>query len=142
MKCIIAGSRTITSKEFVHSYLKLFHRKYEFTEIVSGHQTGVKIDGKWLATVDGLGEKWAKQNNIPLTLFPAQWDKYGKSAGPKRNAEMADYADMAIVFWDGVSRGSLNMIECMEKLGKSCIVVKSTLWENEDEVGKSENADS
>ena len=35
---------------------------------------------------------------------------YGKSAGPIRNARMAAIATHAIVFWDGVSRGSLSMI--------------------------------
>lgn len=30
----------------------------------------------------------------------------GKGAGHKRNTQMAEYADGAIIFWDGKSKGS------------------------------------
>ncbi len=45
------------------------------------------------------------------------WDIHGKSAGHIRNAEMADYADALIAFWDGKSRGTANMIENARKRG-------------------------
>jgi hypothetical protein len=31
-------------------------------------------------------------------IYPAEWKKYGRSAGPKRNKQMADVADFAIAF--------------------------------------------
>ena len=43
--------------------------------------------------------------------FPADWDKHGKSAGYKRNLEMAENADALIAFWDGESRGTKHMID-------------------------------
>ena len=33
---------------------------------------------------DSLAERFAKENGIPFKLFPANWDRYGKSAGYKR----------------------------------------------------------
>ena len=65
-------------------------------------------------------EKLAKQHHIPITVFPADWDKFGKSAGYKRNVQMAEYAGsgaMLIAFWDGKSSGTKNMIENATKLG-------------------------
>ena len=50
--------------------------------------------------------------------MPAQWDLYGRAAGPIRNAQMADYADAAIIIWDGKSPGSLNMIKEVKKVNK------------------------
>jgi len=44
-------------------------------------------------------------------LFSADWSKYGKSAGYKRNKQMALYADVLIAFWDGNSKGTKLMIE-------------------------------
>lgn len=66
---------------------------------------------------DLLGKKWAILNGVPIKNFPADWDKYGKAAGPIRNAQMAEYADYLIAFWDGKSRGTKNMIETMINLG-------------------------
>lgn len=37
--------------------------------------------------------------------------------------QMAEYADAAIVFWDGKSRGTQNMIQQMRELGKPVEVV-------------------
>jgi uncharacterized phage-like protein YoqJ len=61
--------------------------------------------------VDGLGRRFGEENKIPVKPFPANWDKYGKGAGFIRNKQMADYAEAAIVIWDGESRGSANMLE-------------------------------
>ena len=58
-----------------------------------------------------LGEKYAMERNLHVAYFPAKWDKYGKSAGYRRNTEMADYADALIAFWDGKSRGTAHMIK-------------------------------
>lgn len=86
---------------------------FEVTEVVCGMARGA----------DTFGMKWAYSNNIPVAKFPADWDAYGKKAGPIRNGEMADYAEALIAFiWDG-SRGTANMIKQMQNLGKPCYVV-------------------
>lgn len=106
MKVIIASSRSITDYEKLLSAIyqsKLIH--WEITEVVSGTARGV----------DKLGERYAKEKNIPLKQFPAQWGKYGKSAGYKRNQEMAGYADAAIILWDGKSKGTKHMYEIAKR---------------------------
>ncbi len=52
-------------------------------------------------------------NNIPVKEMPADWNRYGNSAGPMRNRQMAEYADAAVIIWDGYSRGTRNMVENM-----------------------------
>lgn len=99
MKTIIAGSRNIKDLEIVECAIK--SSEFKITEIVSGGARGV----------DKLGEEYARKNKIPVTKFPAQWDKYGKSAGYKRNVEMANYADCLIAIWDGESKGTGHMID-------------------------------
>jgi predicted Rossmann fold nucleotide-binding protein DprA/Smf involved in DNA uptake len=106
MKVIIAGSRDITDAGLV---LKaVIDSEFEITEVVSGAARGV----------DSIGEKIANIQGWKVTRFPANWKRYGKSAGPIRNKQMAEYSDMAIVVWDGKSSGSKNMIETMKKLDK------------------------
>ena len=110
MKLIIAGSRTITDYQVLREAIKKIEEN--ITEIVSGGAEGV----------DRLGEKYAKENDLPLRKFPAFWDIHGKAAGPIRNWQMADYADVALVIWDGKSKGSQNMIKTMQELGKKVII--------------------
>ncbi len=81
-------------------------------EIVSGGAAGV----------DTFGEQWAYEANVDVKRFPAQWHKYGRSAGHRRNADMARYADRLIAFWDGQSKGTENMIRIMVDLKKPTTV--------------------
>ena len=87
-------------------------------EIVSGHAFGA----------DTLGEKFAKAYNYPLRIFPANWDKYGKAAGPIRNEQMAKYAaeadrGMLIAFPIGESKGTRNMIKLAKQYGLEVNVI-------------------
>jgi hypothetical protein len=110
MKIVIAGSRNI--EDYQELLLAIASSPFLITEIVSGRAKGVDL----------LGERYALENNLALTLFPANWEAYGRKAGPIRNAKMADYADAAIVVWDGKSKGSKNMIDNMNKRQKPCHV--------------------
>lgn len=46
---------------------------------------------------DLLGRKAAEALRIPVSEFPAEWDKHGKAAGPIRNAEMLENAKPTLV---------------------------------------------
>jgi hypothetical protein len=112
MKLIVAGSRHFDQAEPVKKYITSAVRDLEsiteskVTEIVSGTARGI----------DTIGEEWARENGIPVKRFPADWDTYGKRAGHIRNREMAEYADAALVIWDGKSRGSANMVATAEAM--------------------------
>jgi len=93
---------------------KMLANKGKRVEIVSGTAGGV----------DRLGEAYAYSRGFAVKRFPADWESHGNSAGVIRNAEMAEYADAAIIFWNGVSKGTKNMIENMKKIGKPHIVKK------------------
>ena len=66
---------------------------------------------------DRLGERYAREHGLPFRVFPADWERDGNSAGPKRNALMAANADALIAFWDGASKGTKNMIEIARSRG-------------------------
>ena len=77
-----------------------------------------KLNLQYFAVVSGtaegadkLGEEWAEERQVACKRFPADWNKHGKAAGPIRNSQMADNADMCVVFWDGISKGTKNMIQ-------------------------------
>jgi hypothetical protein len=116
MKTIIAGSRTITDYEVVCRAIR--DSGFAVTEVVSGHASSRKVNGKWMPSVDRLGERWSREFlKKEATLFPADWTRQGLSAGHKRNGKMADYAVALVAVWDGSSRGTRGMIEIAQAKG-------------------------
>jgi hypothetical protein len=73
---------------------------------------------------DGLAADVAKQRGWLVERHYADWGNYGKSAGPRRNAEMVKSgADLCLAFWDGKSRGTL---DCMSQCVAAGIPVRIT----------------
>lgn len=112
MKLIIAGSRTISQKDIVRNAFDCWFSN-KINVIVSGCARGV----------DTLALEIANDLKISTVEFPADWDRYGKTAGFKRNMQMAEYADVLLAIWDGKSKGTKHMIDSMFLLCKPVIVV-------------------
>lgn len=70
-------------------------------------------------------ELWKRVGYLRVWEYPADWDRYGRAAGMRRNAEMARVCDYAIVLWDGKSPGTLNMMRELVKREKSFTVYTS-----------------
>jgi len=104
-RVIVAGSRTFYDYELLKSKLDKFLSNIKVPiEIVSGRAKGA----------DQLGERYADERGYKVKMFPAQWTKYHRKAGPIRNEQMAQYVSpdgACVVFWDGISSGSEHMIE-------------------------------
>lgn len=101
LKLIIAGGRDFADYLLLKTKVLYFTQKWESVQIVCGGARGA----------DSLGEKLAKEMNWNIQYFRADWDEYGKSAGYRRNKEMAEYANALVAFWDGKSKGTKHMID-------------------------------
>lgn len=126
LRVIIAGGRDFDDFPFLrkksNEILYDIDNKYDDFEticIVSGNANGA----------DRLGEQYAKACGYSLHCFPANWDVYGKSAGYRRNADMAMFAKkdnsigVLIAFWDGKSKGTKHMIDLANKHGLEVHVI-------------------
>jgi YspA, cpYpsA-related SLOG family len=110
MKVIIAGSRTITDYATVCRAVE--RSGFSISRVLSGMAAGV----------DTLAVRYAKDSGLPLDPYPAQWNKWGRSAGYKRNVLMADNADALIAVWDGRSPGTRHMIQVAKARGVQVFV--------------------
>lgn len=116
LKVIIAGSR-----EF-KDYDKLAERCDHYLSREVGNRP-IQIVSGTARGADRLGERYARERGFKLAQFPAQWDKFGRSAGFRRNEQMAEYADALIAFPVGESRGTRHMIRTAESNGLTVRVV-------------------
>jgi hypothetical protein len=66
---------------------------------------------------DTLAESYARSRGLFVEAYPADWDRYGRSAGPKRNAKMIGIANAVVAFWDGNSVGTRDTIERAKQKG-------------------------
>ena len=106
MKLAIVGSRKISADIGKHI-------PEDVTEIVSGGAAGI----------DTLAAEYARSKGIKLTEFLPDYKRYKRAAPLKRNQLIAEYADCALAFWDGSSKGTLYTIELFKKINKPVTVV-------------------
>lgn len=119
-RMIVAGSRTFTDYDLLCSKLdaaaaKLTERGQSLV-IVCGMAEGADL----------LGKQWADAHGIPVAEYPANWKRYGKSAGFRRNDQMADNADHLLAFWDGKDADTQHLIEAARKRKLPVKIVKFT----------------
>jgi hypothetical protein len=116
-KVIVAGGRRFDDYELLKECLDMLLMLYVLygykIVIISGTAKGA----------DKLGERYAKERGYGLIRMPADWS-IGKSAGYRRNADMADIADASVCFFDGESRGTGHMINLSKSKGLDCRVVE------------------
>lgn len=127
MRVIIAGGRDFINRRKFAYAMEDISKDIKITEVVCGMCRGA----------DMMGRGWAMAHDIPVKEMPADWNEYGKRAGYVRNAEMAQYGDALIAFWDGLSLGTKNMMEVALKKG---LYVKRVGYHSGEKDGGGENS--
>lgn len=117
---LVSGERKFASPVFIHNNMDRVADQYGLPElIVHGGAQGA----------DGVAENWAKLNNVPTSVHKADWDTYGRAAGPIRNSEMLEAhpdIDLGLFFPSGLSRksspGTYDMLDKAKAVGIKPIV--------------------
>lgn len=100
MRMAVVGSRVWSNAAVLDAMLDWIAAVVPITLVVSGGAAGA----------DSLAEVWARSRGLPLRIYRADWNKDGRSAGFKRNTEIAEGCDFVVAFWDGRSRGTLDTL--------------------------------
>lgn len=133
MKVLVAGGRDFTNAEAIIHFINDLMAEGKLPEdtpleLVCGMAQGADITAYHVF----------KNNGLTIHEFPADWkdmsepcirkvNKYGAYnalAGMKRNTEMSEVAEVLIAFWDGVSKGTKDMINKMQALGKPVYICR------------------
>ena len=102
MKVAVVGSRDIVVEN-----LEEFMPE-NVSEIISGGAKGV----------DTCAEEYANKKGIKLTVIKPEYNKYGRAAPILRNKTIVDLCDVALIFWNGTSKGTKSVIDYCEKTKK------------------------
>ena len=114
LKVIVAGGRDFQDYNLLSEKLDKLFSKTADVVIVSGMAKGV----------DSLAVKYAEQNKIRVSEFPANWSKFGNASGFRRNVDMARFADACVCFWDGKSVGTKHMIDTAKRMNLKLRVIQ------------------
>ena len=110
MKILICGNRNWNNRELIRNFLLTLSKD---TIIIEGEANGA----------DKIAREEAEKLGMNVERYPAEWDKYGRAAGPIRNTEMREKGkpDKVVAFHNDISKskGTKNMIEQAKKFGIS-----------------------
>jgi len=110
VKVAIVGSRSYARLERVRESVRSLP---SHTIVVSGGARGV----------DRTAAETARTCGLQVIEFLPDWNRYGKSAGFRRNEQIVSEAERVVAFWDGRSRGTQHSIQLARDLGKPVEIV-------------------
>lgn len=115
MKLAIVGGRDFNDYNILTTWVDsiFYMQNTNLKFVVSGGAKGA----------DSLAKKYTDEHIAEYIEYPAEWNKYGKSAGFIRNQTIVDNCDMVLAFWDGQSRGTADTIEKAKKAKKPTFIV-------------------
>ena len=100
---IVAGGRSFVATNTQKHILMEFAERHDVTHVVTGGCSGA----------DQVGKRFCERYGHQYVEFPVskmQWKVIGKSAGPRRNRSMAEYADLLFLFPGGKGTASMKAI--------------------------------
>ena len=97
MRVAVVGSRSLDGRSY--AVLKENIPK-GVSGIISGGASGV----------DSLAERYAQEQDLPMTVIRPDYKTYDRQAPLIRNSQIVAESDFTLILWDGISRGSLNVI--------------------------------
>lgn len=130
MKVIVCGGRDFKDYKLLRKTMIELYGDQVIVIVSGGQVSKPDLNGHpnpdpktWFGT-DWLGEKFAEEFGYKIERHKANWDAYGKAAGPIRNSGMANIADECTAFHDGKSSGTADMIKKAKRKGLKTNVIK------------------
>lgn len=111
MRVLICGDRNWGDYPLVFATLANLHAVTPVEVVIEGEARGADI----------MGRDAAEALDIPVLKFAADWDRFGKAAGPRRNVQMLDEGkpDLVLAFHNDLSKskGTKHMVTIARQRG-------------------------
>lgn len=115
MRVVFCGSRDWFDEEPIRKLIRELKEDADddLVTIVTGGARGA----------DSIAHRVAKEEGCNTMIFRAQWDQYGRSAGPRRNQQMLDESEPDHVFAFKIKLESPGTDDCVRRAKKMGIPV-------------------
>jgi hypothetical protein len=114
LKVVVCGGRRFNDRNLLFTELDKLHTAYWIDQIINGGSGGA----------DKLAREWARRNHVALATYPAEWDRYGRRAGPIRNQQMLDEEKPDVVLAFPGGDGTADMVRRARSVGVCLIEIK------------------
>ena len=119
LKILVCGGRNYADRDELFATLDWVNNRHGIHSLCHGG-CGYFDEVKQFYVYTGADRfagEWCKARGINCIVFPAEWDHYGKRAGPIRNKHMLDtfQPDWVIAFAGGT--GTANMVSLARNAG-------------------------
>ena len=104
---IVCGGRHFADRQFMFDTLDQLARQRGKFDIVTGGGRGA----------DNLADEYAGMRGVDLRVFGADWIRYGRSAGPRRNADMIAQSGAVLCIAFAGGRGTADIVRRARKAG-------------------------
>lgn len=129
MRVLVCGSRSFNDRDHLIQTLENFcverglvtpeDKRDEYGNYLPENITIINGAAKG---ADQMASDWAIVNWVPFEEYPADWEKYGRSAGPIRNIQMLNTGiDVVIAFPRGEAKGTKHMMKIAKEAGVEVI---------------------
>jgi hypothetical protein len=109
VKLLVCGGRDFSDAKLLDRFMSYADNsdRGPITTIIHGGAAGA----------DTMAGEWGKKHHIQVSVYRADWSRYGRSAGPRRNEQMLNEGkpDMVLAFPGG--RGTAHMVTIAKKAG-------------------------
>lgn len=100
LRVLVCGGRDYDDTEELWAALDRLHAASPISALMEGGADGA----------DGIGRLWAGSNDVPVLTFIAEWRRFGRAAGPKRNATMLRVGKPDLVVATRGGKGTADMV--------------------------------
>lgn len=108
---LICGGRYYNNIDNVYNILDEVKNTIDTNNSILNSNQSLKIVNGGAKGADKLSTLWAKENNIHIDIFEADWTIHGKAAGPIRNRLMFETSKPDIIIAFNGGNGTKNMIQ-------------------------------
>ena len=107
MRILVCGGRRFSRPDRLWQVLGELHQRTPFSVLIHGGAPGA----------DSLAGRWARSQGVSEQVFVADWQRYGRAAGPLRNQKMLEQGqpDLVVAFPGGP--GTRNMLQQAQQAG-------------------------
>lgn len=110
MIVVVCGSRDWADAQMIRARLRALPGEHKDITIIHG-ACSRRINGREIAA-DALAAEAARVLGCTVEPHPADWETYGKAAGPIRNRQMLDRCpDLVLAFQRNGSRGTQDCVD-------------------------------